>query len=181
MMKMKSLAVSLALAAGLIGAATAQAEGKIYVGAVGGLVDVDASGYDKAVNVGIYGGYNMLGKDAHFAADLGGGTLAAEAQVLLTAIKGDAPAPAGDWDMTSVALYAAYRHPLAQNFYLKGKLGLVRYEIDTSFPTVASGTETKLSAGFGAGFKVGPGSLEFEATTHESDVWLMTAGFHMTF
>lgn len=178
-MNTKTLAVSLALAAGLIGAGAAHAQGKIYVGAVAGLVELDAPGFDKSVNAGIYGGYNMLGKDSHFAADLGGGTLAVEAQVTLTAVKGDAPV--GEWDMTSTAVYAAYRHPFGQSFYAKGKLGIARYNIDLDFAAPQSGTETALSAGVGGGFKVGPGSLELEVTTHESDVYFVSAGFHMTF
>ena len=87
----------------------------------------------------------------------------------------------GDWDMTSVAAYAAYRHPITDYFYLKGRLGLVRYEIDTSVPSVSTGTETQLAAGFGAGWKVGPGSLEVDLTTYESDALFLAAGFHMSF
>ena len=180
MQKAKTLAVSLALAAGLATAGAAQADGKIYVGALVGAVDFDAPGFDRAYNVGVYGGYNMLGKDSHFAADLAGGTLAVEGQVTLTAAKGDAGL-AGDWDMTSFAAYAAYRHPITNAFYLKGKLGLARYDINTDFASKYSGVETALSAGVGAGFKVGPGRLEAEVTTHQGDVLFVSAGFHLNF
>ncbi len=183
-MKTRIIAATLALATGLGAATTAQAAGKIYVGAKLGLVDVDASGFDKGMNLGAYGGYNLLGKDAHFAADLRGGTLAVEGEVTLTVMKGDAGAY-GDWDMTSVGAYAAYRHHLTSDFYLKGKLGLVRYDIDTDFNAPASivdsGINTSLAAGIGAGWKVGPGSIEAEITTYESDVLFLSAGFHMSF
>ena len=184
-MKTTTIVTILALAASLAAVGTAQAAGKIYVGGKASYVDADVSGFDPAVNLGAYGGYNLLGKDAHFAADLKGGTLAAEGEVGLTVIDGDAGL-FGDWDMTSIAVYAAYRHPLTDNFYLKGKLGLVRYEIDTSLPgsaLIASqvGTETALAAGIGAGWKVGPGRLEAEITTYESDVLIVSAGFHMNF
>ena len=183
-MKTRIIAATLALAAGIGAATAAQAEGKIYVGAKLGLVDVDASGFDKGLNVGAYGGYNLLGQDSHFAADLGGGTLAVEGEVTLTAVKGDASVY-GDWNLTSIGAYAAYRHPLTSDFYLKGKLGLVRYDLDSDLAVPAavfdSGINTSLAAGIGAGWKVGPGRLEAEITTYESDVLFLSAGFHMSF
>ena len=178
-MNNRNLIISLALLGSLTAAGAAQAAGKIYVGAKGGIVQVDNSGFDDTFNVGVYGGYNMLGKDSHFAADLKGGTLAVEGEVTLSAAKGDAPV--GEWDLTSFAAYAAYRHPLTDYFYLKGKLGLVRYDLDTTVASVNSGTETALAAGIGAGWKVGPGSIEAEITTYESDVLFVSAGFHMNF
>jgi hypothetical protein len=183
-MKTKTLALAAALAAGLTAAGAAQAAGKIYVGAKLGMVDYDASGFDNAFGVGAYGGYNLLGQDGHWNADLGGGTLAVEGEVLLTAIQGDTNFW-GDWDLTSVGAYAAYRHALTDAFYLKGKLGVVRYEIDTDFPVnvpgIDTGTETALAAGIGAGWKIGPGNLEVEIATYEGDVLLINAGFHMAF
>jgi len=171
--------MTLALATGLAVAGTARAEGKIFVGAKVGVAQADAPGFDNALNAGVYGGYNLLGKNSHFAADLKGGALAVEGEVALTIMKGDAPI--GEWDLTSFGAYAAYRHPITDYFYLKGKLGLVRYDIDTTVASVASGMETALAAGIGAGWKVGPGSFEAEITTYESDILLVTAGFHMSF
>ena len=179
-MKTRNLVISLALLGGLAVAGAAQAEGKIYVGGKLGVMDADIPGFDNAYVGGVYGGYNLLGKDSHFAADLNGGTLAVEGEVLLTLSKGDAAA-AGKWDITNLGVYAAYRHPITDYFYLKGKLGLARYDIDTTVASVNSGTETKLAAGIGAGWKVGPGRLEAEITTFESDVLLVSAGFHMNF
>jgi hypothetical protein len=179
-MKMKSLVAGLAFATGLTAAAATQAEGKIYVGALAGLVDFDAPGFDRAFNAGVYGGYHLLGKDAHWSADLAGGTLSAEGQVTLSLVKGDAGA-AGDWDITSIAAYAAYRHPLTDYFYLKGKLGLVRYKIDTDLNSPFADSDTALSAGIGAGWKLGPGRIEAELATHEGDAWMLSAGFHMNF
>jgi len=178
-MKNRNLIISLALLGSLTAVGTAQAAGKIYVGAKAGVVQADAPGFDNAFNAGVYGGYNMLGKDSHFAADLNGGTLAVEGEVTLSVAKGDAPV--GEWDLTSVGAYAAYRHPLTDYFYLKGKLGLVRYDLDTTVASTSSGTETALAAGIGAGWKVGPGNIEAEITTYESDVLFVSAGFHMSF
>jgi hypothetical protein len=185
LMKTKNLACALAFAAGFAAAGAAQAAGKIYIGGVAGLVDYDAPGFDRAINAGVYGGYNLLGRDSHWNADLKGGTLAAEGQVTLSAAKGDAGA-LGDWDMTSIAVYAAYRHAFTDYFYLKAKLGVVNYDIDTDIPPGAGsgidvGKETALSAGIGAGFKTGPGNIEVEVTTHESDVLFVSGGFHISF
>lgn len=184
-MKNRNLVISLALLGGLAVAGAAQAEGKIYVGGKLGVMDADIPGFDNAYVGGVYGGYTLLGKGAHFAADLKGGTLAVEGEALVTLSKGKAAA-AGKWDITSIGAYAAYRHPITDYFYLKGKLGLVHYDIDTTVvpsTTVAAqtGIDTKLAAGIGAGWKVGPGRLEAEITTYESDVLFLSAGFHMSF
>jgi len=179
-MKHRNLFITLALLGGLVVAGTAQAEGKIYVGAKLGVMDADIPGFDNAYVGGLYGGYNLLGKDAHFSADLSGGTLAVEGELLLTLSKGDAAA-AGKWDITNFGAYAAYRHPLTDYFYLKGRIGLVRYDIDTTIASANAGIETKLAAGIGAGWKVGPGRIEVDLTTYESDILFLGAGFHMAF
>lgn len=179
-MKTRNIFISLALLGSLSLAGVAQAAGKIYIGAKAGMVKADIPGFDEAINAGVYGGYNLLGKDSHFAADLRGGSLAAEGEVTTSVKDGDSDF-FGDWNMTSIAAYAAYRHPLTDYFFLKGRLGLVRYEIDTSLPYVNSGTETQLAAGIGAGWKVGPGSVEVDLTTYESDVLFLAAGFRMSF
>lgn len=179
-MKTRNLFISFALLAGISLAGVAQAAGKMYIGAKAGIVQVDIPGFDEAINAGVYGGYNLLGKDSQFAADLRGGTLAVEGEIT-TSVKDGESDFFGDWDMTSVAAYAAYRHPITNYFYLKGRLGLVRYEIDTSVPSVSTGTETQLAAGIGAGWKVGPGSVEVDLTTYESDALFLAAGFHMSF
>jgi len=179
-MKSRTLAIALGMVAALAAGTTAQAAGKIYLGGVLGLVDYDAPGFDRAYNLGVYGGYNLLGRDSHWNADLKGGTLAAEGQVTLSVAKGDAGL-AGDWDMTSFAVYAAYRHAFTDYFYGKAKLGVVNYDISTDLPSIYSGRETGLSAGIGAGFKVGPGNIEVEITNHNSDIFFVSGGFHISF
>lgn len=178
-MKLKTLAVSLVLATGLGIAGAAQADGKIYVGAKVGPADTDITGAssDYAHVIGVYGGYIMLGKNGHYAADLKGGNLAIEGEMLVTLLKGDAGA--GKWDMNSLGVFGAYRHPFTDTFYVKGKAGLVRYDVDTTAGTADSGTS--LAIGAGAGWKIGPGSLEVELTSYEGNVLLVTGGFHMSF
>ena len=181
-MKTTTLIMTLVLTAGLAAAGSAQAAGKIYVGGKLGIVDADSYvpqvSFDPAIAVGVYGGYNLLGKNSHFAADLKGGTLAVEGEALLSVVKGDVN-PAGDWSITSFGAFAAYRHPLTDYFYLKGKAGLVRYTINPD--VIGNETENTLAIGIGAGWKVGPGSLEAELATYGSDVRILSAGFHMNF
>jgi hypothetical protein len=184
-MKTKKILVTLALLSGFAASGSALAAGKIYVGAKAGLMDADITGFDDALEAGVYGGYNMLGKDSHYAADLKGGTLAIEGEIDMTLSKGDAGS-AGDWDINSFGVYAAYRQPLSAAFYLKGKFGFVRYDINTTQPPSSAiaadtGTNTSLAMGIGAGWNIGPGSLELEFTTYESNVLFTSLGFHMSF
>jgi len=191
-MKSPALAAALAVVATLATAGTAQAaegaaqpSGKIYIGGKLAVADPDiGGGFDNAYTAGVYGGYNLFGRDAHYAANLGGGTLAVEGELMLTTSKGDT-ARNGKWDISSLAAYAAYRYPLGDKFYLKARMGLVRYDIGVTVepppaPTGA-GTETKLAAGIGGGVKVGPGNIELDVTTYESDVLNYGVGFHMAF
>jgi len=183
-MKNKTLAMTLALAAGLAAAGTAQAEGKIYVGIKGGLMMTSYSGFNDAINAGIYGGFNLLGKDAQYAADLRGGTLAVEGELTMSPVKGkftNELGASGKWDDTSIAAFAAYRYPLNEAFYLKGKVGVAHDDISTTVSSAHDKATTKLALGVGGGWKIGPGSLEAEVTTHEGDVTFLSAGFHMNF
>lgn len=183
-MKNKTFAVMLALAAGLAAAGTAQAEGKIYVGVKGGLMMANYSGFNDAANLGIYGGFNLLGKDAQYAADLAGGTLAVEGELSMSAAKGkliNEFGASGKWDNTSIAAYAAYRYPMSESFYLKGKVGLAVDNLSTTVSSAHDKSTTKLAIGAGGGWKMGPGALEVEVATHEGDVTFLSAGFHVTF
>lgn len=179
-MKTHRILLTLAVLGSLIAGGAAHAAGKIYIGAKLGVLEPDQSGFDRALNTGVYGGYALLGKDAHFAADLRGGTLSAEGEATLTVVDGDAPA-GGEWDATVYGLYAAYRHPLTDYLYLKGKAGMARYNLSTNAPRPGFKSEAALSLGFGAGWKVGPGSFEVDLSALGSDFVSVSAGFHMSF
>ena len=183
-MKTRKIIVTLALLCGFIasGAAMAAGKEKMYIGLKTGPMDADITGFDNAWVAGIYGGYNMLGKDALFEADLHGGVLAAEAEMNMTISKGDAGA-AGDWDINNFNVFAAYRHPLSAAFYLKGKAGVAYYNIGTTQPSSSGdvGNNWSLAMGIGGGWNIGPGSLELEVTTYSSNVLYTSLGFHMTF
>jgi hypothetical protein len=181
-MTVKISAVRLVLLAILFSVGSVHAAGKFYIGAKVAVADADIPAFDRTHLAGIYGGYNLVGKDSHFQQDFNGGTLAVEGEALATIRKGDAGA-SGDWNMTSFAVFAAYRHPLTDYLYLKGRAGLVRYDIDVDVPPgpAGTGTETGVAAGLGAGLVTGPGRLEVEFTTYEGDVNLLSVGFHMSF
>lgn len=179
-MKTRAFAAAILAIAGAVAVNAAQAEGKIYVGGKLAIADPDFTGFDNAYTAGVYGGFNLFGRDAQYAADLAGGTMSVEGELMLTASKGKAAA-AGKWDITSLGAYAAYRYPLGERFYLKGRVGLVRYDINTTYASVNSGTELKRAAGVGGGVKVGPGRIEADITTYESDILTYGVGFHMAF
>jgi hypothetical protein len=181
-MKNKTLAVALAIAAGLGTAGAAQAEGKIYVGAKLAYTDPDVPQFDSDFTLGMYGGYNLFGKDAQFAADLAGGTFAAEGELMMSTSKAKAGA-AGKWDITSFGVYGAYRYPLSEAFYLKGRVGVVRYNLDTTLACdrSACGINYDLAAGIGGGMVLGPGRLEANITTYQSNVLNYDIGFHLSF
>jgi hypothetical protein len=148
----------------------------VYLGIKGGIMDNDAQGTDYAVNLGAYGGYHLLGEGAHFPKNLGGGTLSVEGEFTVTALKGDTRFY-GDWNIMTLAGYAAYRFPLQNNFYLKGKAGVRWQDIDTDGAVGWNGSDTGASVGLGAGWNLGNGSIEAEVTLIESDITFVSVGY----
>jgi len=166
-MNIKTFLATAALIAGLALGVTAQAAGKdqhIYLGAKTGFMDADYSGFDPALAIGVYGGFDLLGKDSQIAANLGGGRLAIEGELNVTAIDGDAGAY-GNWSVMTLGVYGAYLYPLTETVTLKGKAGIAHqnFKVDSS-GSGAKDTDTGLALGLGAGFKLGPGSLDAEVT-----------------
>ena len=155
---------------------TAAAGNLIYLGVKGGIISNDAPGADNAFNVGVYGGYHLLGDRARFPKNLGGGTLSVEGEFTVTAIKGDA-GPYGDWNIMTLAGYAAYRFPLQNSFYLKGKAGARWQDVDTDRSVRWDGTDTGASVGLGAGWKMGKGAMEAEITLLGTDVTMLSLGY----
>ena len=174
-MKRVRLLSTMILAAGLLATAAAHAarpraaigpaSGPFYLGAKAGLMMPDTGGFDDAINVGVYGGYNLLGEGTQIKANLGGGTMAIEGELTLTAVDGDFSAGGvnGDWQVSALGVLAAYRFPITDDFFVKGRAGFVRVDVDHSVAGVrGSGADTDIALGGGAGWKLGPGSLELE-------------------
>ena len=155
---------------------TAAAGNFVYLGIKGGIMSNDAQFADNALNIGVYGGYNLLGEGARTPKNLGGGTLSVEGDFTVTAIKGDAGIY-GDWNIMTLAAYAAYRFPLQNNFYLKGKAGARWIDIDTDLPVRWNGTDTGGTFGIGAGVKLNSGTLEAELTIIENDITFLSLGY----
>ena len=155
---------------------TSAAGNLIYLGVKGGLIDIDEPNADNALNIGVYGGYHLLGDQARFPKNLGGGTLSVEGEFTLTAIDGDA-GPSGDWSVMTLAGYAAYRFPLQNSFYLKGKAGGYWQDVDTDRPVSWDGTDTGVSVGLGGGWKLSKGVIEAEITLLGSDVTFLSLGY----
>lgn len=154
----------------------------LYLGAKGGIMSRDDEGnadYDYGLNVGVYGGYNFFGEQSRFGRDLGGGTFSAEGEFTFTLLKGDLDvgSTSGDWNVLTLAAYGAYRIPVSQSAYLKGRAGLRWMDVDTSPGAPGSGTDTGLSFGIGAGFNLGGGILEPELTVMDSDLIFLSVGF----
>lgn len=180
------LIAGLNLAAAAQAAPIGPATSTFYVGPKGGLMMPDHDGFDNAINVGAFGGYNLLGAGAPIKVNLGGGTLAIEGEATLTASKGDVSANniSGDWKITTVGAYAAYRFPVTAVFFAKGKAGLVRSDVGVSGVSgVPSGHDTDFSIGAGAGFVLGRGSLEVEITriNAKSDFDFLSVGYLWNF
>ncbi len=148
----------------------------IYLGAKGGIVSNNAAGAGSAVNIGAYGGYNLLGEGARYPKNLGGGTLSAEGEFTLTALKGSTRGY-GDWKIMTLAGYAAYRFPLQNKFYLKGKAGVRWQDIGTGAPVGWNGSSTGLSVGLGGGMQLNKGNIEAEITIVDSDITFFSVGY----
>lgn len=180
----RALMCVVTLSSGLFGAGVAQAAppstpaagNLVYLGVKGGIMDNDAPGTDYAVNLGAFGGYNLMGEGARYPRNLGGGTLSVEGEFTVSVLKGDTSAY-GDWNIMTLAGYAAYRFPLQNNFYLKGKAGVRRIDVDTDVPAAWDGTDTGLSVGLGAGWKLNKGNVEAEVTVIENDITFVSVGY----
>jgi hypothetical protein len=155
---------------------TLAAGSPVYLGVKGGLMDNDAPGTDYALNLGAYGGYNLLGEGARFPKNLGGGTLSAEGEFTVTALKGDT-SYYGDWNIMTLAGYAAYRFPLPNKFYLKGKAGVRWQDIDTGNQVGWNGSDTGLSFGLGGGWQLNKSNIEAEITVISSDITFVSLGY----
>lgn len=179
-MNIKNTLAALTIVVGLVAGASAHAAGNVYLGGKAGFMDPGYGGFDPALAIGVYGGYNLLGKDAGIAANLGGGRLAIEGELNFTLLDGDAGAY-GDWSVTTLGAYAAYIYPLTESISFKGKAGIVRQDIDVDRSgSGAKNDDTGLALGVGAGFKLGGGTLDVEVTLmDEMNYW--SVGYNWRF
>ena len=100
---------------------TSATAGGFYLGASTGIVDVDVSGFDDAVNAGVLAGYDVYTKEI-IAVSL-------EAEFTTTISDGDVEIQGnkGDWDLDTRAAYIAFR--MGQRAYLKVRYGVVHNDV----------------------------------------------------
>ena len=172
-MKTKSLILSLSLVMSFAAPAMA-ADNPLYLGLKGGKMMVDVSEFDDTSTAGIVLGYKLLDKQGGSLAIEGEYTNSSTADINVLNVT-------GQWDIDTWAVYAAYRTP--GNLYLKAKAGVLHEKINASSVGASiSGSDTGLSAGIGAGWRVGKkAALEFEYTVIEQDVNFVSLGVIINF
>ncbi len=141
-----------------------------YIGGKLGLMMVDGSGFDDAINAGALVGMTLNQVQA--------GSLAVEAELTLTLVDGEISG-GPDWDVTTLAGYGVYRSngPI----YFKGKAGLVYWDFDLD-GFRGSSDDIDLSIGIGGGLKISDkAALELEYTIIESDLDFLSVGFKINF
>ncbi|MDH3689821.1 MAG: porin family protein [Gammaproteobacteria bacterium] len=152
----RNFLASALLAAILIPIPSHAADG-FYIGAVGGIMDNDRSGFDDAINAGVTLGYEFLG--------VGIGDIAVEGTYTATINDADAPRGQGDWEIDTLGVYGVFRS--AGPVYFKAKGGLVSADISVGR---SSDDDTEFSAGLGFGFSVGIAQFELEYTNVDDNV-----------
>ena len=165
-MSYRGTVFSMGLALGLISApALAQDRaGQFYFGPKAGAMVADVSGMDAAFNGGVTAGYALAGA-------------AVEAEITTSLINGDTSLSGVEWDITTMALYGAFR--TYGNIYAKIRAGILREDItpdDGNFS--ASGDDTGLSYSLGAGYRLpNQDRMEIEYTVVEQDVSFISLGY----
>lgn len=135
-----------------------------YIGAKIGQMDIDAGGFDEATNFGFVLGYHLLA-DKH-------GSLSLEGEYTNSLKDGDI-AGGGDWDVETLAAYAAYRTARAPgDVFLKAKAGFADAEVS------GFADDSGFSFGAGVGWALSKkADIEFEYTVIEDDLNFLSVGF----
>ena len=159
----------LGLTVGLSNAVFA-ASSSAYMGVKGGLMLTSISDLSSATNIGGVIGYHISGSSG----------LAIEAEFTFTAIAGDASF-SSEWDVTTAAVYLAYRS--AGDMYFKTKVGFLNEDVTISNDFFGvSGTDSGASYGVGFGKKLGgSNSVEVELTIIEEDINFLSVGYNFDY
>ncbi len=101
------------------------------------------------------------------------------------------PGVSADFNIWTVAGYGAFRYPLGDAAYLKGKIGILRETVDAettidifgyTYTFDLSATDTGLSFGGGGGYKISDNMMiEAEFTIIEQDVNFLSIGLNVGF
>ena len=171
----KQLCVATALVILFLVASPLAAANQFYVGFKGGLMKPDAGGYDDAVNGAVLLGFEFL--------DLDVGSIAIEGEYTDTVSEGDATFGGihGEWEIETYAIYGVFR--TRGTLFFKGKIGYLHEDVSSTVGGFgATGSDSGLSLGIGAGLRIGNhGSIELEYTIIEEDVDYLSVGLNYYF
>lgn len=175
----RTILMAAAIALVLAGAVWAQP----YVGAKTGMMTIGVSGVDNIIPIGVLAGYEFqprMAIEGEFNYRISGGDWD----------YGFGPASATtEFKLWTIAGYFAYRYPVGDNLFLKGKAGILYENVDAEvtldymgehYSYDGGGTDTGLSIGAGVGMKLSEkltGEVEF--TVIESDVNYLSVGLNM--
>ena len=151
-------------------------EGDVYGGVKAGIimVDEDSVDIDDLTAVGLLVGFGLTPE------------ISIEGEFNVTVSGGDFEIGPfdGEIDVWTLAVYAAYRAPIADMVYLKGKLGVIYEDFEMSvsgFPS-ESDTDTRFSGGVGAGLNINEQlSAEIEYTLLDDDAEYLSLGLNYIF
>ena len=91
----------------------------------------------------------------------------------------------GDYRVSTLAGYGAYRLPVSDSVYLKAKLGLLYENVKRSSDLSQGGKTARdfgVAGGVGAGARIGNAfTLELEITGIDADILFYSAGLHYVF
>lgn len=124
-----------------------------YWGAKASSIDTEISNYTNTLNVGLFVG-------AEFG-QLGSNIVSLEGEITTSIIDGDTNVAGRDWEVQTLAVYAAMR--TGTDFYVKVKAGILDREI--TFSSGGTSSDDGLSWGIGFGFN----NYEIEYTFFDGD------------
>lgn len=159
---MKRITLIIGILAASLLSNTASAEG--YWGAKAANIDIDASGYGSAINIGLFVG-------AEFA-QAGSNIISLEGEFTTSIIDGDTNTSA-EYSAQTLALYAAMR--TASDNYLKIKAGILDSEI--TYSNGGSSNDSGLSWGIGFGFNNYEIEYTFVDLDGDADASMISVGY----
>lgn len=159
---MKRITLIMGILAASLLSNTASAEG--YWGAKAASIDVDANGYSRALNIGLFVG-------AEFA-QAGSNIVSLEGEFTTSIIDGDTNSTI-DYSVQTLALYAAMR--TGSDNYLKIKAGLLDRELALS--NGGSNSDSGLSWGIGFGFNKYEIEYTFFDGDGDADISMLSVGY----
>lgn len=181
-MKLFGTVLTVAFVMVLSSAGISNAASENFIGVKTGQMTVDVSGADNITPIGVIYGRSLdsvlknLSIEGEFNYGISGGDVD-------TGIAGVTE----EINIWTIALYGAYRYPVSDKVYLKGKLGLLYESVEaeaSGFGITVSdtATDTGLSLGVGAGFDISDElAVEAEYTLIEEDIDYLSVGLHYRF